>query len=55
MNMPGALRSLKTKVLDEGGIEEIFSPLRNLLLATVVIARLRIGPYSNRRHSAWAL
>jgi len=29
---------LKTKLLDEGGIEEIFSHLRNLLIATVIIA-----------------
>jgi hypothetical protein len=46
MNMPGALRSLKTELLDEGGIEEIFSHLRNLLLATVVIAA---GSYVTRR------
>jgi hypothetical protein len=38
MNMLGVLRSLKTKLLDEGGIDEIFSHLRNLVLATVVIA-----------------
>jgi len=38
MNMPIAFRWLKTKLLDEGGIEEIFSHLRNLILATVVIA-----------------
>jgi hypothetical protein len=31
-------RSLKVKLLDEGGIEEIFSHLRNLRIATVVIA-----------------
>lgn len=36
--MPATLRWLKTKLLDEGGIEEIFSHLRNLILATVVIA-----------------
>ena len=31
-------RSLKTRILDEGGIDEIFSHLRNLLVATVIIA-----------------
>lgn len=36
--MPGIVRWLKIKLLDEGGIEEIFSHLRNLILATVVIA-----------------
>src|SRR5215203_6624343 len=37
-NMPHTLLWLKTKLLDEGGIEEIFSHLRNLLIATVIIA-----------------
>ena len=36
--MPDILHWLKTKLLDEGGIEEIFSHLRNLLIATVIIA-----------------
>jgi len=36
--MPHTLLWLKTKLLDEGGIEEIFSHLRNLLIATVIIA-----------------
>jgi hypothetical protein len=38
MNMPGIIRWLKIKLLDEGGIDEIFSHLRNLVLATIVIA-----------------
>lgn len=41
-------RSLKTKLLDEGGVEEIFSHLRNLLIATVVIAA---GSYAIRQPS----
>jgi hypothetical protein len=36
--MPDILRTLKKKLLDEGGIEETFSHLRNLLIATVIIA-----------------
>ena len=37
---------LKTKLLDDGGIDEIFSHLRNLLMATVILAA---GLYALRR------
>jgi hypothetical protein len=36
--MPDILRTLRKQLLDEGGIEQIFSHLRNLLIATVIIA-----------------
>lgn len=39
-------RSIKTKLLDEGGIEDIFSHVRNLLIATVIIAA---GSYAIRQ------
>jgi hypothetical protein len=39
-------RSLKNKLLDEGGIEKIFSHLRNLLIATLIIAA---GSYAIRQ------
>jgi hypothetical protein len=44
--MSGIWRSLKTKLLDEGGIEDIFSHVRNLLIATVIIAA---GSYATRQ------
>jgi hypothetical protein len=44
--MPDIWRSLKTKLLDEGGIEDIFSHVRNLLIATVIIAA---GFYATRQ------
>ena len=44
--MPDIWRSLKTKLLDEGGIEDIFSHVRNLLIATVIIAA---GSYATRQ------
>jgi hypothetical protein len=44
--MSDIFRFLKTKLLDEGGIEEIFSHLRNLLIATVIIAA---GSYAIRQ------
>ncbi len=37
---------LKTKLFDEGGIEAIFSHVRNLLIATVIIAA---GSYAIRQ------
>jgi hypothetical protein len=40
------LHSLKTMLFDEGGVGEIFSHLRNLLMATVIIAA---GSYVIRR------
>ena len=44
--MSNIWRALKTKFLDEGGIGEIFSHLRNLLMATVIIAA---GAYAIRQ------
>ena len=40
------LLDLKTKLLDDGGIEEIFAHVRNLLIATVVMAA---GSYATRQ------
>lgn len=40
------LLDLKTKLLDDGGIEEIFSHVRNLLIAAVIIAA---GSYATRQ------
>jgi hypothetical protein len=40
------LHSLKTMLFDEGGVEQIFSHVRNLLIGTVVIAA---GSYAIRQ------
>ena len=44
--MPGIWHSLKTRLLDEGGIEAIFFSPQNLLVATVIIAA---GSYATRQ------
>ena len=41
-------QSLKTGLFDEGGVEEIFSHFRNLLIATLIIAA---GSYAIRQSS----
>jgi hypothetical protein len=46
--MRNILHPLKTMLFDEGGVEEIFSHIRNLLIATVVIAA---GSYAIRQAS----
>jgi hypothetical protein len=46
--MSDILRSIKAKLLDEGGIAEIFSHVRNLLVATLVIAA---GAYAIRQEA----
>jgi hypothetical protein len=44
--MRNILHPLKTMLFDQGGVEEIFSHIRNLLIATVVIAA---GSYAIRQ------
>jgi hypothetical protein len=46
--MRNIVHPLKTMLFDEGGVEEIFSHIRNLLIATVVIAA---GSYAIRQAS----
>jgi hypothetical protein len=46
--MRNIFHPLKTMLFDEGGVEEIFSHIRNLLIATVVIAA---GSYAIRQAS----
>jgi hypothetical protein len=46
--MRNILQSLKTTLFDEGGVEEIFSHLRNLLIAALIIAA---GSYAIRQPS----
>jgi hypothetical protein len=46
--MRNIFHCLKTMLFDEGGVEEIFSHLRNLLVATVIMAA---GSYAIRQAS----
>jgi hypothetical protein len=44
--MPQFLQSAKVKLLDEGGVQELFNHIRNLLMATLIIAA---GAYGIRQ------
>jgi hypothetical protein len=46
MKMRNFLHSLKTMLFDEGGVEQIFSHIRNLLIGSVIIAA---GSYAIRQ------